>query len=173
MNNQNKKDYGSKLHNPFFIIGGNMQKKWITIGICLITILSTIFVGSPIKEAFGIPMLAIYILTIIYLLFGKTKQIPWLKMDTVIAVFCLSTLLPLIFQTSISKNDTVVAVFQYTALFCLWLLVRNSIQTQVAKDKIKNTTIICIILLCILGVDELTTRIPNSIFQELSFTKHY
>ena len=150
-----------------------MQKKWITIGICLITILATIFVGSPIKEAFGVPMLVIYVLTIIYLLFGKTKQTPWTKMDTIVAIFCLSPLLPLIFQTSINTNDTVVAIFKYIALFSLFLLVRGCVQEEKDKDIIKNITIFCIILLCVLGLDELTTRIFDSFFQKLSFAKHY
>lgn len=140
-----------------------MQKK-PAIKICLIIILACIFVGAPLKESFSAVILATYIITIIYLILGKTKRIPFSFIDAIVMAFCLSPIIPLLFQTSINKNDTIFSIYQGIGLLCIWLITRISVKEEKDKNIIKITTICCIVFLGVLGLDELTTRMVNTIF---------
>lgn len=130
--------------------------------ISIILILLAILIGSPISYNCYLLSLVIVLLGIIfcfYKFFIKKEKIIENKLEWLILFFCITPLIPLLFNTYISLNDTVTSLLKYVSCFTVFILIRNIIKTdEKFKNIIINIIIFSTIFLCIIGIDELTTR---------------
>lgn len=128
--------------------------------IVILILLSTLLIGTPSYES---NVQIVYILTsifsicyfIIFKLIKKEKIITS-KIDICIIVLVFSTLIPLIAKTYVSLSETIHIILKYFTVLNLYLITKSECRKNPKYiDIVLNTIIISILLLCIIGIDEI------------------
>ena len=135
-------------------------KKHINITIIAILILiSALLIGTPIKESNVYVIYAVAgIFSIYYFtmaIIGKNKIILD-KVDILIGILVLSSVIPLIFRTYVSLSETVYGIIQYFCLYSIYLIAKNECKKEPKYIWVLiNSIIFGILILCVIGLDEI------------------
>lgn len=155
--------------------------------IIAILLIATILIGSPIS--FNCTELCIIIILFgiifsIYKFFIKKQKILNDKLDILVLLFCLTPIIPIIFNTYISLSDSITSLIKYISCFALYIIIKNLVQyneykttqsdknniiktDKAYKNTIINTIIFSAVILSILGIDYMTTRIFPDILESI------
>ena len=137
--------------------------KLFEIIIIILILASAVFMGTPIEYnavPLNLVIIAIGIIFIIYNALFKKKKIIESKLDISILVLCLSPIIPLIFGTYISFNDTIEYLLKYLSCFSIYIMLKPALKSNPKLVKIiTNILIICSIILTIIGIDYMTTKV--------------
>lgn len=125
-------------------------------GIDLIIILATLFIGLPIAPQNAFLVYAIInIYTIIYLIVKKEKS-KFSKLDLIVLTLSFSIFIPLITKKCVSLSEEIYIIIKSITIFDFYFAVRQQRNNKLLMENIKNTIIISIFLLCLIGLDEIT-----------------
>ncbi len=145
--------------------------KLFEIIIIILILASAVFMGTPIKYnavPLNLVIIAIGIIFIMYNVLYKKKKIIESKLDISILVLCLSPIIPLIFGTYISFNDTIEYLLKYLSCFSIYIILKPALKSNPKLVKIiTNILIICSIILIIIGIDYMTTKISYIYLEKL------
>ena len=139
----------------------------------LLIMLSTLLIGTPLKGSntqimcivFGIYSLIYFIAKII-----KKEEIKIDKIDILIIILMSSTTIPLIFRTYVSLNENTHGIIKSLNIICIYIIAKNECKNNSQyKGTIINTIIISIMLLCVIGIDE----VNNNYFANLKEYVNY
>ena len=141
------------------------------IVLSIILIVSAILIGSPISyncEILSLVIVLVGIIFIIYNFFIRKEKIIDSKLDIFILVLCLTPIIPIIFNTYISLNDTITSLLKYISCFVIYILVKKLVQSdEKNKNFILNIIIISSLFLCIIGIDDMTTKFFSNILENI------
>lgn len=134
--------------------------KILKITLSIIILLSFILVGTPIKYnciELNILIVLIGTIYIFYKSFIKKEKIINRKIDIVILIFSISPIIPLVFKTYISLQETLISIIKYISLFNLYIMLKDSFKQS--DDWITNIIIVCGVILALLGIDDMTSQL--------------
>ena len=141
------------------------------IVLSIILIVLAILIGSPISyncEILSLVIVLVGIIFIIYNFFIRKEKIIDSKLDIFILILCLTPIIPIIFNTYISLNDTITSLLKYISCFVIYILVKKLVQSdEKNKNFILNIIIISSLFLCIIGIDDMTTKFFSNILENL------
>ena len=148
-----------------------LQKILLVITV-LVLILSTILVGLPIRNNIEIINCILAIVAIIYIIIKLKNKTPIITntLDVFVIVLMFSCVIPLIFNTYISLEETVLNIFMYISMTSIYFIAKELISSNKKEKNIRViivTLIICGIILFIFGIDNLTTNIFEKILSTL------
>lgn len=145
--------------------------KIIKILLVIIIILSAILIGSPISYNclyLNIGIIAIGLVYIMYKLFIKKEKVIDSKLDIFVLILSLSPITPLIFNTYINLEDSVISLVKYISVFMVYIFAKQvTKEDENGLDIITNTIIISSFILCIIGIDNMTTRIFSKYLENI------
>ena len=124
--------------------------------IVAILLLGTFFVGSPMYEGkVKYLYIIIGVFSFLYYIFKREKMVKD-RIDIWMVILFFSTLIPLIFKTYVSISEVVLLATRYICILNIFLITKHECQKNPKYvDVILNTIIISILILCIIGLDEL------------------
>lgn len=130
----------------------------------IVLILSTILVGLPIKNNIEIINCILAIVATIYIVIKLINKTPIITntLDVFVIVLMFSCIIPLIFNTYISLEETVLNIYTYISMTAIYFIAKELMNSNKKEKNIKVliiTLIICGIILFIFGIDNLTTNI--------------
>lgn len=138
----------------------------LKIVITIILLISVVLIGTPIKyNCLGLNLAIILIGTvlIIHKLFIKKEKILVNKIDIAVLVLYTSTIIPLIFNTYYSLEETLISLVRNISLFNIYLIAKQFINKKEENANFLTNVIIASgIILVILGIDEITAKILYS-----------
>lgn len=129
------------------------------IFVIIVTLLSTFLIGTPfyisniyiVYMMIGIYSIFYYILSII-----KKEKIITNKLDMFIGLLAFSSFIPLIFKTYASLSDTIYGIIKYFSIFNIYIIIKNECRKNPKNiDVLINTLIVSVLILCIIGLDEI------------------
>ncbi|MCI8470799.1 MAG: O-antigen ligase family protein [Clostridia bacterium] len=128
----------------------------------LIITITAILIGTPIKYNclyLNVAIILIGMIWIVYQHFGKKEKIYTNKIDIIAFILCVCPIIPIIANTYISFDDTIIYFLKYISCFVIYLLTKHLVQKEDKNiDWIINTIILCSTILCIIGIDNMTTK---------------
>ena len=131
--------------------------------IFIIIVLSFILMGTSIKYNCRILNIAIILIGVIYAIYKivvKKETIRIEKIDIFIVILFLSSIIPLIFGTYSSLEETLLSIVKNISILSLYITTKDVISKNDKKTNfITNAILISGVILVILGIDELTTKI--------------
>lgn len=140
--------------------------KGLKIILSIIIILTFILVGTPIKyNCLELNLAIILIGTAFgtYKIFIKKEKVIEKKIDWIVLMFYFAPLIPIIFRTCNSIEETLIALIRNVSLFNIYFIAKELILKDNKKgDLIVNILIAGGVLLALLGIDE---RLSNIIYQ--------
>ena len=127
--------------------------------IYLLTIMSNILTGSPIKDNFAFLNILLLLLCFLYIIKNR-KQIKFnIKTDIFILILFVTTIFPIIFETYYNYTDTLININNYFVLMITFFTLRDYTKNNPnTKFHIFNALIFSGVLIFIFGIDELTTK---------------
>lgn len=126
----------------------------------IIILLAFILIGSPIKYnclALNIGIIIIGSIYILYKILKKKQNVINRKMDIIVLIFCLSPIIPLMFNTYSSLEETLVSLIKYISIFNFYIILKDIVIKE--ENLITNILIMGGTILVILGIDEMTSKI--------------
>ena len=140
-----------------------IKEKIPIIYIIFLIIISTLLIGTPVNEDNVFPIYIVFgIFSIFYFLvkFIKKEKILINKMDVLVSVVVFSVFMPIIGNTFSSLSDTIYGIIRCFVLFINYIIVKNECKkNQLNIEIIINTIIFSILLLCIIGIDEINLNL--------------
>lgn len=137
----------------------------IMIAICLIVILLSILVGTPLEEnteIITIMTTGIFMIAVIYYQVIKRKNEEKIKingLDIVVSILCISPFIPLIFQTAISIEDSIHIAIRYITILMIYASARIVIHfDKKCIDYIVGTIIATGFISAVIGIDNMTYK---------------
>lgn len=129
--------------------------------ICLILFGYSILVGAPIQNNTNIINLCVLVLFTVYIICTLVKNKKYnvikRKIDVFVIILVFSSYISLIFGNYANLEATIEYIIKYTAILCLYLMIRDSVlKDKKYIDYILNTLIMSSISIFILGLDDLT-----------------
>ena len=125
-------------------------------------VISAILIGTPIQYnciPVNIAIIAVGILWIGYLNWIKKETIQIGKLDMAVLVLGISTAIPILTKQAVSLNDSFIYFLKYISCFVLYLLSKYLVQKNSKNlEFFVNVIIICSVLLCIIGIDNMNTK---------------
>lgn len=86
----------------------------------------------------------------------KKEKIPLNKIDIMIYILALSSIIPLLFKSYVSLSGTVDIIVKYICILNLYSIIKIECKKNPQYTKIIiNTIIISILVLCLIGIDEM------------------
>ena len=125
----------------------------------IIILLTFILIGSPIKYnclALNIGIIIIGSIYIFYKILKEKQNIINRKIDIIVLIFCLSPIIPLIFNTYSSLEETLISFIKYISIFNLYITIKDIVIKE--ENWITNILILGAMILVILGIDEMTSK---------------
>lgn len=150
------------------------MKKVNLVLLCAILLVSGLIIGSPIKYNAVWLNSIIMIIGIVYIIVQKWKDKEYkiIQNGLDIGVFTLCMILPvlpIIFHTFASLNDSVIYVYKYANAFVIYLMARDICRDNKEKENCLIHTILLVgIFLCLLGIDNMTTNWMNKLLTPLN-----
>ena len=146
--------------------------KIMTIILMLLIIVFSIIVGANEKGFRLMPILVFLSIEIIYLLILKIKYKQKIfinnKIDLLVLLFFLSTLLPLIFRTYSSFQGTIEFIFNYFFIYSTYICFRNNIKNDKQIKLILNTILFTSLLIFIISVDMIKLNLFESLYRKIN-----
>lgn len=144
--------------------------------VVLVLILSTILVGLPIKNNIEIINCILAIVGLIYVIIKLIKKTPIITntLDVFVIVLMFSCSIPLIFNTYISLEETVLNIFSYISMVSIYFIVKELMNSEQKRKYIRViiiAEIVCGIILFIFGIDNLTTNIFENFLSNIGLPK--
>ena len=144
--------------------------------IILLTIVAlNIYIGSNIKEPIWIIQAIISTFTLIYLIINKICKKKNLiiksKIDIVVLLFMISTILPLLFNKYATFEGTCNFILKYWSVYGLYILVRNIVTNEKRVNIVIQTVIITSLIPIIFGIDKFTFNISESFLDFINAVK--
>ena len=104
--------------------------------VVLVLILSTILVGLPIKNNIEIINCILAIVGLIYVIIKLIKRTPIITntLDVFVIVLMFSCTIPLIFNTYVSLEETVLNIFVYISMTSIYFIVKELMNSE-QKEK--------------------------------------
>ena len=137
--------------------------KAFEIIVIIIMLATSILIGSPISYnclPINIVVSFIGIIFLIYLGFIKKEKILNNKLDIAILILSISPVIPIIFNTYVSLEDSIISLLKYISCFIIYLLIKYGVkENEKSKNVIINVIIFSSVILSIIGIDNMTTRI--------------
>mgnify|MGYP004636041817 CR=1 FL=1 len=137
----------------------NKLDKIYLVILCLNIALLNLLVGSTHTDPRFVLQALIMFETLIYIIIQKINKkqniIIKNKIDVVMLLFTISSILPFIFKTYVSKYYTINMFLMTITMYCLYIQTRNIITTPKRKNVIIITSLISSILIIIFGIDKL------------------
>lgn len=138
-----------------------MKKQVIdTIGMIIIsTVIATFstIIGANEKELRVLPMCILLFTALAYLISRKIilkqKIVIKNKIDIFVLLFMCSTMLPLIFNTYCTLQGTIEFILKYFFVYAMYLVVRNTVDSEGKVQVLTTVTIISSLIVIILGID--------------------
>lgn len=133
--------------------------KIFEIILLIITLITFILVGTPIKYNCTWLNIITILVGIVYIVYKKVIRKEKLfsnKIDIVIMLFCLTPIIPYVFKTYSNANDTLISILKSISLFNIYIISKDII--KINKEYIIDTLIIGSVILVVLGIDEMTSR---------------
>lgn len=126
-----------------------------------IILLSFILIGSPLKyNCLELNLLVIGIGTILGIYKIIKKEITIKKIDIAILIFYITPVIPLLFNTYSSLQETLITLVRNISLFNIYYIAKEILKEKdVNAEKILNAITISGVILVILGIDELTSKV--------------
>lgn len=152
-----------------------IEKILLTVTV-LVLISSTILVGLPIKNNIEIINCILAIAGLIYVIIKLIKRTPIITntLDVFVIVLMFSCIIPLIFNTYVSLEETVLNIFVYISMTSIYFIVKELMNSEQKEKNIRTiiiTLIICGIILFIFGIDNLTTNIFENFLSNIGLLK--
>lgn len=139
-----------------------MANKILMVCLSIVIIMSSIAIGGPLNSNIKVINSIITIVAILYILWNKIKEkkkIITNEMDIFVIIFMLSTCVPLLFNTYISLEDTVLSIFQNISVVAVYFLVKQlNIENQEKSNIIAKIIAVAGIIIFIIGIDNLTSN---------------
>ena len=137
--------------------------KHINIIIILaIILLVTFLIGTPLdNKNVQIIYIAIGTYTIIYYILKiiKKEKVTINKLDICVGILVVSTTIPLIFKTYVSLSGTIYNIIKFFSIYNMYLITKTECKKNPQYiNIIINTIIISILILCAIGIDEITVN---------------
>ena len=146
--------------------------KIMTIIMMLLIIVFSIIVGANEKGFRLMPVLVFLSIEIIYLLILKIKYKQKIfinnKIDLLVLLFFLSTLLPLIFRTYSSFQGTIEFIFNYFFIYSTYICFRNNIKNDKQIKLILNTILFTSLIIFIISVDMIKLNLFESLYRKIN-----
>ena len=137
--------------------------KILTICIIVILIISAIFIGGPLKNNIEIINAIISIIAILYVIWKtkkENKKIITNKIDIFVLIFMFSSCIPLIFNTYISLDSTVLSLYQTISATAIYFLAKQiKLETNNKYNFIEFGIILSSLIVFIIGIDNLTSNV--------------
>ena len=138
-----------------------MKKKVLdVIGMIIITIVIATFsliVWANEKGLRILPMCVLMFIAVLYLIVRKImlkqKIVIKNKVDIFVLLFMCSTILPLIFKTYCTLQGAVEFILKYFFVYTIYLVIRNTINSNKKIETLISATIISSLFVIILGID--------------------
>ncbi len=141
----------------------NIIDKIYLIILCINILLLNIFIGSTHEDPRTLTQTIIILETAIYIIISKINKKEKIlikgKIDIVVIIMLISTIMPLIFKTYCSLSYTIDIFLEYLTVYSMYILVRNLITTPKRKDILINTILLSSILIIIFGMDRLNFNV--------------
>ena len=152
------------------------QEKILLGIVILVLILSTILVGLPIENNIEIINCILAIVGLIYAIIKLIKKTPIITntLDVFVIVLMFSCSIPLIFNTYISLEETVLNIFSYISMVSIYFIVKELMNSEQKRKNIRViiiAEIVCGIILFIFGIDNLTTNIFENFLSNIGLPK--
>ena len=148
-------------------------KNFNKIFIITIILLATFLIGTPINESNVYPLyIALSLYTIIFYVIKiiKKEKIELNALDIAVIVLAFSAIIPLIFKTYVSLNDTIHTILKYFSILSFYLITSEECKKDQGFGKVlKNTIIISILILCVFGLDEITLNLLGKVKKFIGF----
>ena len=130
--------------------------KILKIILMIIIICSFVLVGTPIKYNCLILNLIIILIATILRIYKITKKetIFNKKIDIVVLIFCISPIIPLIFKTYSSLEESLISLIRNMSLYNIYYIA-NELRDE-EKKSIIDAILIGGIILAVLGIEEMT-----------------
>lgn len=131
----------------------------------LISLLLIIIITTIRKDNFyEMPLMIINGIMALYLLIRVIRKNPMKliksKLDICVILFVLSATIPLICNTYISLDETIISILNYISLFWVYLLTREMTdKNKKGAQRISNLIIGIAVFFVILGIENLTTNV--------------
>lgn len=139
--------------------------------IIAILLITSILIGSPISfncNELSIIIILLGIIFCIYQFFINKKKILNDKLDIFVFLFCLTPIIPILFNKYISLNDSITSLLKYLSCFVIYVMTKSFSQND---EKYRNTIINIIIfssvILSIFGIDYMTTKLFPNILESI------
>ena len=138
----------------------------IMIAMCLLVILLSILVGTPLKENTKIVTIittVIFIMAIIYYQVVKRKnkenKIKINGLDIAVSILCISPFIPLIFKSAVNIEDSINIAIRYITILMMYVITRIAIYFDKKCINYIVTTIIATgFISAIIGIDNMTYK---------------
>lgn len=138
----------------------------IMIAMCLLVILLSILVGTPLKENTKIVTIittVIFIMAIIYYQAVKRKnkenKIKINGLDIAVSILCISPFIPLIFKSAVNIEDSINITIRYITILMMYVITRIAIYFDKKCINYIVTTIIATgFISAIIGIDNMTYK---------------
>ena len=153
---KNKKEKLEKITN-----------KMITFLLCGMLLITNLLVGAPVNNNGTTINIIVTLVAMIFIItnkISKKEKIIENRLDICILILCISSLIPLIFNTYTSLTGCINYVLKYISVFLTYIMIRSyTKEKSKVKRYIINIIIISSIILVIFGIDKMTTNIFNHI----------
>lgn len=145
----------------------NVINKIFTFFICIIIIMSSIIIGTPIKENTRIityisaTIFFVYIILYKYVMKEKIRKIykSINLLDIFIFILCISSFIPIIFKTYVNFNESINRAIRYITVLIVYYFIKILVNEDYkAKEYIVFTIIISGIISALIGIDNITIR---------------
>ena len=139
------------------------MEKIVTIVIVTLILLVTILVGSPVKDNVSLIKSLLVFVTMVCIIVKLKKKTPIItnKVDVFVILLMFSSLVPLIFRTYASLEDTIVNILTVISLVAIYFLGKEISRKNILI--IRNVLVISGVIFFVLGIDNLTSNISGSV----------
>lgn len=134
--------------------------------------LLNVFVGSIHDSPRTILQTIIIFEAIVYIIIAKFQKKRNIlikgKIDVLVLAMMGITIIPLIFKTYCSLNDTIEIFIEYLTIYSIYIITRNVIITEKEKRNFLNIILLSSILIIIFGIDRLNFNIFQKFYDMIN-----
>lgn len=130
--------------------------------ICALLFFTNILVGAPTNTNISIINIIVIEIAMIFFIIRKLlkkEKILENKLDIFIFIFCMSPIIPVIFNAYSSLSGSIQYIIRYITIFLVYIMVRDITKNNPKIMRlIINITIISSVILTIIGIDKMSTK---------------
>ena len=138
--------------------------------ICIVIVISAVFVGSPLSNNYLILSVTINLISFIYICIKFAVNPKKSLIDNFVSIavllLAISSCIPVIFKKYISLSDSVNTILIYISLISAFFMIKE-IENTNKKKYISHAIIISALIICIIGIDDLTYNFLGDVLLKL------